>query len=96
MIRKNTESIGDVIRAFLKDANLESKIFEQKLLRAWPEVLGDEMASYTSQLYIRNKVLYVQFTSSVLRNELMMCRTQLVKSLNKKVGAEVITNIIFR
>lgn len=96
MIRKNTESIGDVIRAFLKDANLESKIFEQKLLRAWPEVLGDEMASYTSHLYIRNKILYVQLTSSVLRNELMMYRTRLVKSLNEKVGAEVITNIIFR
>lgn len=96
MFRRNTESIGDVIRAFLKDANLESKIFEQKLLRAWPEVLGDEMASYTSQLYIRNKTLYVQLTSSVLRNELMMCRTRLVKSLNERVGAEVITNIIFR
>ncbi|MEG0949556.1 MAG: DUF721 domain-containing protein [Bacteroidales bacterium] len=96
MFRRNTESIGDVIRAFLKDANLESKIFEQKLLRAWPEVLGDEMAAYTSQLYIRNKTLYVQLTSSVLRNELMMCRTRLVKSLNERVGAEVINNIIFR
>ncbi|MGL4292844.1 MAG: DUF721 domain-containing protein [Bacteroidales bacterium] len=96
MNRRNTESIGDVIRAFLKDANLESKIFEQKLLRVWPEVLGDEMASYTASLYIRNKTLYVQLTSSVLRNELMMCRSRLVKSLNEKVGAEVINNIIFR
>lgn len=96
MIKKNAQTVGDVIKEFLQNANLEGKIFEQRLLRAWPEVLGDEMASYTASLYIKNKILYVQLTSSVLRNELMMCRTRLVKSLNERVGAEVITNIIFR
>lgn len=96
MIKRNAQSVGEVIQEFLKGANLENKIFEQRLLRAWPEVLGHEMASYTSHLYVKNKVLYVQLTSSVLRNELMMCRGRLVRSLNEQVGAEVITNIIFR
>ena len=96
MIKKNAQSIGEVLQEFLKKANLEEKIFEQRIFQAWPEILGEEMASYTVSLYIKNKFLYVQLTSSVLRNELMMCRLRLVKSLNEKVGAEVITNIIFR
>ncbi|MEG1617845.1 MAG: DUF721 domain-containing protein [Bacteroidales bacterium] len=95
-MKRNAQSVGEVIQEFLKGANLEAKIFEQKLLRAWPEVLGHEMASYTANLYVKNKTLYVQLTSAVLRNELMMCRERLIKSLNERVGAEVITNIIFR
>ena len=96
MIRKNAQTVGEVIQQYLKVSNLENKIFEQKLLRCWSEVLGPEMASYTSELYIKNGVLYVHLTSAILRNELMMCRMRLVKSLNERVGAQVINNIVIR
>ena len=39
---------------------------------------------------------YVHLTSAALRQELMMGREKLVRALNQKVGATVITNIIFR
>lgn len=68
---------------------------EQRLLDAWPQVLGPA-ASYTSNLYIRNQTLYVHLTSAALRQELMMGRELLVRTLNQRVGATVITNIIFR
>ena len=51
---------------------------------------------YTSNLYIRNQTLYVHLTSAALRQELMMGREVLVRTLNQRVGATVITNIIFR
>lgn len=54
------------------------------------------MARYTENLYIRNQVLYVHFTSSVLRQELMMERKILVQKLNERVGSLVITDIVFR
>ena len=47
-------------------------------------------------LYIRNQTLYVHLTSAALRQELMMGRELLVRTLNQRVGATVITNIIFR
>jgi len=40
--------------------------------------------------------LYVHLSSSVLRQELMMGREMLVRNLNRKVGATVITDIVFR
>ena len=60
------------------------------------EVLGPTIASYTRELYIKNQVLYVHLTSAALRQELMMGRDLLVRNLNRHVGAQVITNIIFR
>lgn len=60
-----------------------------------PQILGPA-AAYTSNLYIRNQTLYVHLTSAALRQELMMGREVLVRTLNQRVGATVITNIIFR
>ena len=50
---------------------------------------------YTRNIYVRDKVLHVSLTSSVLRSELTLCRERLVKSLNDYAGASVITNIVF-
>lgn len=96
MKRNNAEPIGKLIQQFLRQESLESPLNEQRLLDAWPQVLGPTIASYTRELYIRNQILYVHLTSAALRQELMMGRELLVRNLNRKVGATVITNIIFR
>ena len=96
MKRNNAEPIGKLIQQFLRQESLESPLNEQRLLDAWPQILGPALASYTKELYIRNQILYVHLTSAALRQELMMGRELLVRNLNQKVGATVITNIIFR
>lgn len=96
MKRNNAEPIGKLIQQFLRQESLESPLNEQRLLDAWPQILGPVIASYTKELYIRNQILYVHLTSAALRQELMMGRELLVRNLNQKVGATVITNIIFR
>ena len=87
--------IGKLIQQFLRQESLESPLNEQRLLDAWPQILGPA-AAYTSNLYIRNQTLYVHLTSAALRQELMMGREVLIRTLNQRVGATVITNIIFR
>ena len=95
MKRNDAEPIGKLIQQFLRQESLESPLNEQRLLDAWPQILGPA-ANYTSNLYIRNQTLYVHLTSAALRQELMMGREKLVRALNQTVGATVITNIIFR
>ncbi len=64
-------------------------------MQAWPEVVGQGIATYTSDLQIRNRILYVRLKSSVLRQELMLNRRQLAYRLNEFIGAQVIENIVF-
>ncbi|HIZ01510.1 MAG TPA: DUF721 domain-containing protein [Candidatus Bacteroides merdipullorum] len=96
MKRNDAQSIGQLIRAYLRQESLESPLNERRLVNAWPEVVGPAIASYTDGLFVRNQTLYVHLTSSVLRQELMMGRDLLVRNLNRHVGAQVITNIVFR
>ncbi|MDR0973159.1 MAG: DUF721 domain-containing protein [Prevotellaceae bacterium] len=96
MRRSKAEPIELLIRQFLRREALEAPLNEHRLLKSWGEVLGPNIASYTKQLNIRNQTLYVSLSSATLRQELMMGRELLVKRLNEKVGATVITDIIFR
>ena len=80
----------------MRQEGLESPLNEYRLIQGWKEVLGPGIASYTNNLFIRNQTLYVHLTSSVLRQELMMKREQIIKNLNQHVGAQVIVNIIFQ
>ncbi len=96
MRKSNAEAIGMLIRQYMRQNGIESPLNEYRLIQSWNEVVGPAIARYTSDMYIKNQILYVHLTSSVLRQELMMGRELLVKSLNNKVGAQVIVNIIFR
>jgi len=96
MRKKNTELLSDVIRQVLKEQHLDKPLYEKRLIDAWPLVLGSNIMQYTSDLTIKNKVLYVSLTSSVLRHDLFISRDEIKKSLNKQVGAEVIVDIKFR
>jgi hypothetical protein len=96
MRKKNTELLSDVIRQVLREQHLDQPLNEKRLIDAWPLVLGNNIVQYTSELKIKNRVLYVSLTSSVLRHDLFLSREEIKKSLNKQVGAEVIVDIIFR
>ena len=95
MRRTNTAHIAQVVAELLDEYKIDGKLMEARLIAAWPEVLGP-LAKPTDELYIKNKVLFVRLSSSVIRNELSMMRSTLVRRLNEKTGEEVITDIIFR
>ena len=69
MRRNDAEAIGDVIRKFFRVNGLESPLNEYRLVQAWKDVVGPVITRYTSNLYIKNQILYVHLTSSVLRQE---------------------------
>ena len=96
MRKKNTELLSDVIRQVLGELHLDRPLNEKRLIEAWPKVLGQNIVQYTSDLNIRNRVLYVSLTSSVLRHDLFLSREQIKKSQNDQVGVDVIVDIVFK
>lgn len=96
MKRGSLKGIAELVRETCREEGLETPLNEFRLIKAWSQVLGSGVQAYTKDLYIKNQVLYVTLTSAVLRQELMMNRRSLIKSLNDHVKAQAITNIIFR
>ncbi len=95
MRKQKAEHVGDLIHQFLREEGLETPYNEYRLIESWPEVMGEGIARYTSDLQIRNRVLYVRLKSSVIRAELLAGRRNIVHRLNSYIGAQVIDNIFF-
>jgi predicted nucleic acid-binding Zn ribbon protein len=96
MRKRNTESLREIIGQVLKNNHVDKKLNDKHLLDAWPKILGENIKQYTTELQIKNRVLYVTLSSSVLRHDLFLSREEIKNSLNREVGAEVIKEIIFR
>lgn len=95
MRRNKAESIGELLRRYLRQEGLETPLNERRVVAAWPEVAGRMAASRTGEVFVRNGVLYVQLNSPALKANLMMAREQLVRRLNESVGAQVVERIVF-
>ena len=96
MRRSKTEKIDQLIQQVLKENNLDGKLKEYELVTSWEKVIGKTVANATTDIYIRNRKLFVKVRSSVIRNELLMIKDGLRKALNREVQANIIDDIIVR
>lgn len=93
MRRTKAKSIGELLRAYLRQEGLETPLAQHRILDEWKNVLGPGIERYTGDMFIRNQTLHVFLKSPALRQNLMMRRTALVRDLNQRVGMQVITDI---
>jgi len=96
MKKSNTQSIGEVINEYLKALKLDSKIKETRILNKWDQIVGKTVAKATSNLYIKNRVLYIYLKSSVVRNELFMIRQGIIAKINSMAEETIIDDIILK
>ena len=97
MKRVNAQSIGEILREFFtQNPEIGRRLDEVRVVHAWREVLGPGVSQATREAYVRGATLHVVLDSAVLRNELMMWRDRLVRTLNERVGTDVIREIRFR
>ena len=95
MFKRDVKEIKDLILRNLRAQGLETPLLQKRLIEAWPTVMGDVIAGYTQNLYIRNQTLYVHLTSPALRADLSMQRQEIVRRLNESVGNQVIAEVRF-
>ena len=97
MKRVNAQSIGEILREFFtQNPEIGRRLDEVRIIHAWREVLGPGVSQATREAYVRGATLHVVLDSAVLRSELMMWRDRLVRTLNERVGTDVIREIRFR
>ena len=96
MRRSRTQKIEELVKLVLKEQGLDVKLKELELIKAWENVIGTNVANATTDLYIKNRKLFVHVRSSIVRNELMLIKTGLILALNKEVEGKIIDDIVIR
>jgi len=96
MRKSNTQPLYEVIHDLLKEMDIDRKLREVSLVSRWESIMGRTVALRTKQVYIRNRVLFIHVTSSVLKNELIMMRQDILDRLNDEAGEKIIDQIVIR
>lgn len=88
-------SIGDAVKEFLQSQGFTEKIEQADVVRMWPEIAGDKIASMTEAKRISKGLLTVKVADSAWRNELVYMRETLRKKINSRIGKELVKDIKF-
>ena len=96
MRKSQTQNIAQIISTILKANGLEDKLAETRLIQSWEEILGKSVGRLTKSMYVKNRILFVSLSSSVVRNELMLIKKDLLIRLNEKAGKCVIDDIVLK
>ena len=94
MKRTKAQPIGVLLDNLFKCPDVARKIAEGSLPHIWREVTGEVVAASTRQVRFVRGTLYIHVSSSILRNELMMQREALVRSINKKLEMELVKSVV--
>lgn len=95
MQRHTPQSIGDVIRNFLEESTLQSRMDELQAVELWGKIAGEYIASQAKKPQVKAGIMSIGVPNASLRNELNMNRTRLRELINKTIGKETITEIRF-
>ena len=93
MKRRNPVRIGQLIGDLKNINTLSNGMKEVFIMGAWEKVVGKNIADYTTKLYIRDRKLYVNFSSPAARQELFSRRREVIQKLNEIAGEYYITFI---
>ncbi|GIZ09962.1 DUF721 domain-containing protein [Flavobacterium sp. UMI-01] len=95
--RLNNEStVGAVIQQFIEGHRLQSGMDQVNVKEAWANLMGNGVNRYTQNVALKNSTLYVELTSSVLREELSLGKSKIIKMINEEIGRDVVTNVVLR
>ncbi|SKC78542.1 DUF721 domain-containing protein [Ohtaekwangia koreensis] len=90
----DVQSVGEAIRSLLNSYQLTSRFDEANLIDSWERIVGKPISKRTKKLFIKNKVLFVEFDSPTMRKDFSLYKAQVLEMFKKEFGAGVITEIV--
>ena len=95
MRKANDKSLKEAIEQMMQVYKIKRKFDETGIIAAWPRIVGKPVANRTKELFIRDKKLFLRIESSVIKNELVMMRGQIIDKINDEAKGILVEEIIF-
>jgi hypothetical protein len=97
MKKNNLIKLGDAIEQLFKQEKLDVKMSRFAVKNGWEEIAGKMVANHTISIsFDEQKNMYLQLDSSVVKNEVLYSKDQLIKKINTFCGYELIKNMILK
>jgi hypothetical protein len=92
----NDGTIGSILNEIIQVNKLQGGIDEVAVKDAWKNLMGNGVNTYTKNVLLKGATLYVELTSSVLREELHYGKDKIIKMINEELQREVVKEVVLR
>ena len=92
----NQSTVGDVLKQIIQANKLQPGMDQIDVKEAWQNLMGNGVNSYTKNVALRGSTLYVELSSSVLREELSHGKSKIITMINEELKREVIKEVVLR
>ena len=89
-------SLSDVLKEFVSTNKLQEGLDKVEIKDAWENLMGNGVNSYTTSVQLKRDTLYVQLSSSVLREELSYGKEKIINMLNEALGKPLIKTLVLK
>lgn len=80
------EHIGTTLGQVLRESGLLEGIRRQRMMKAWPEIVGKDFAEHTRAGRISRETLWIEAEGSSWSARLMMVRREIVEKYRERFG----------
>lgn len=94
MRRSNETTLKEAMENLVDRYGLREKLDEQSVASLWDDLAGGMVARHTVAIRLRKGKLYIKVDSAPLREELTYMREALMKTINQRLGREVVQKIL--
>jgi hypothetical protein len=97
MNRKDSpQKLSEALDRFISANKLEKGLDKVNAQKAWENLMGNGVNSYTREVRLERGILYVSLSSAVLREELSHGKSKIVSMLNEALGKDLVQKVVLR
>ncbi len=93
--KKDAAPLADAFQDLLKAYRLEDTYQEKLLISLWPELVGKIIADRSSNVYIKDKKLFVKISSGPVKKELQLNKSKVIALIESEVGKGIVDDVVF-
>ena len=98
MTKRNNDilNLQDVLKEFVTENKLETGLDKVQVREAWIKLMGNGINNYTTNIQLKRDTLYIQLSSSALREELSYGKEKIINLINEELGKDIVNKIVLR
>ena len=90
------QNIDDLLKSFVKENKLEKGLDKVNVEAAWRDLMGNGVNNYTNSVKLHHDTLYIELSSSVLREELSYGKDKIIKIINEALWKNLVNKLVLR
>jgi hypothetical protein len=92
--KTNDDKFSNIIVKMMEAYGLKDKLMEFRIKKFWKEEMGPQINNYTKTIYSNNRKVFIQLSSSSLRQELSYGKDKIMKMMNESFSEDYVEEII--